>query len=196
MTTMSHALLVALWALSISPDGQQKTAPHPRPACQTQGKGEITITCTYTATRDSARGGTPGPRVAITRAVISGLDPGDASNLRAELTFTNAGTAPVSEARTVYLAIDDDAGNNYVRRILPSVDFRSLVPGKPVTFSEDLRIAAFPPGHYTITLWIPDPEPSRKFNAEHNFLLSSARVADRETRLNILAEFTVARPRH
>jgi hypothetical protein len=122
--------------------------------------------------------------------------PDDSSNMLAKLTFTNTGTAPISDTRTVYLTIDDDAGNNNVRRILPSVDFRKLFPGKAVTFSEQLRIAAFPPGHYTIALWIPSSEPALKFNPAHNLLISSAGVADSQKGLNILAKFTVAqRPR-
>lgn len=192
---MLRGVFIAVWAISLSPIVNQKTPSPSAPKCQIEEKDEIRIVCTYTPSPRSSRGGSPDPGVAITRAVFSGLEPNEASNLHAELTFTNTGTKQISEARTVYLEIDDDAGSNYVRRVLPSVDLRSLLPGKSVTFTEELRIAGFPPGHYRIALWIPDPDPSRKFNAAANFLLSSSGVPDQATRLNILADFTVARPR-
>jgi hypothetical protein len=164
------------------------------PRCQTTGEEEIKITCNYTATPRSESGSKSHSRVALNRAVFS-FQPNDASNMLAELTFTSMDSTPISDARTIYLAIDDDARNNYVRRALPSVDFRKLSPRKPVTFSEQLRVAAFPPGRYTIELWIPDPQASLKFIPAHNFLLTSMGVADPPTGLNILAKFTVARRR-
>ena len=130
----------------------------------------------------------------LTRAVIS-FRPDDSSNMLAKLTFTNAGTSGSREARTVYLEVDDNAGNNYVRRSLPTVDFRKLSPGKTVTFSEQLRVPAFPPGAYTIALWIPSSESALKFNPAQNFLVSSAGVPDPRTGLNILARFTVEQRR-
>jgi hypothetical protein len=108
-----------------------------------------------------------------------------------ELMFTNEGTLPIMEGRPVYLAIDDDTGHNYLRRLLPHVDFSELAPGEPLTFSDHLLVGAFRPGHYTIELWIPDPDPSLKFKSVHNFLVSSEGVGNPTTRLNILAEFTV-----
>ena len=62
-----------------------------------------------------------------------------------------------------------------------------------MTFSEQLRVSAFPPGHYPIALWIPSSEPALKFNPARNFLISSAGVPDPRTGLNILANFTVQR---
>lgn len=109
----------------------------------------------------------------------------------AELTFANTGKVRPSEARTVYLEIDASPGSNYIRRSLPTVDFRKLSPGKPVTFSEPLLVSAFPPGHYIIALWIPSSEAAFKFNPAHNFLLNSVGVPDSRTGLNILAQFTV-----
>jgi hypothetical protein len=191
---MFQAVLIVVWAVSISPAANEKTPPDSGPRCQTSGKDEITITCNYRATPRSASNRNRDSRVALRRTVFS-FEPHDASNLRAELTFTNIGARHISDARAVYLAIDDDAGNNYVRRMLPTVDFRRLLPGKSLTFSEELRVAAFPPGHYMIQLWIPDPEASRKFNPAHNFLLGNSGVANVATRLNILADFTVERLR-
>lgn len=190
---MFQAVLIVVWAVSHSLAANGKTPPDSRPRCQTSGRDEITITCTYRATPRSASSRNH-DSVALRRAVIS-FEPHDASNLRAELTFANIGARHITDARAVYLAIDDDAGNNYVRRMLPTVDFSRLQPGKSLTFSEELRVAAFPPGHYVIQLWIPDPEASRKFNPAHNFLLSNSGVADATTRLNILADFTVERLR-
>ncbi len=113
--------------------------------------------------------------------------------MRVELTFTNGGKNAISEERSVYLAIDDDAGLNHLRRKLPSVDFRRLTPGQQLTFSETLLAPAFQAGHYTIQLWIPSADPSLEFDARHNFLLSNPGVADQKSGLNQLATFTAVR---
>jgi hypothetical protein len=73
------------------------------------------------------------------------------------------------------------------------VDFRVLSPRKPVSFSERLRVPAFPTSGYSIQLWIPDPDAALKFNPAHNFLLSNFGVANVETGLNTVARFTVKR---
>lgn len=112
--------------------------------------------------------------------------------MQIELTFTNRGTDRISDARDVYVEIDDDAGHNYLRRLLPAVDFRKLVPGQPLKLSMRILSGAFRPSHYTIYLWIPSADPSLKFKPEHNFLLSGAGVADFLTGLNKIAEFAVA----
>ena len=161
-----------------------------RPRCETNGEEQIVITCSYRSALGPASHDKSRSRIAITRAVIS-FRPNDSSNMRAELTFTNTGTVRSSDARIVYLEIDDNARNNYVRRSLPSVDFRKLSPGKAVTFSEQFRVSAFPPGRYAIALWIPSSESALKFNPARNFLISSAGVPDPRTGLNILAKFTV-----
>lgn len=111
--------------------------------------------------------------------------------MHVDLTFTNEGTTRISDALSAYLVIDDDAGQNRVRRVLQQVDFRKIAPRQRLAFSEWLLIGSFRPGHYTIYLWIPDPDPSLEFNAAHNFLLSSVGVADQQTGLNTLASFTV-----
>jgi hypothetical protein len=166
-----------------------KSAGEPR--CTTTGEVEITITCTYTATRRSASIGRYVPRIVLNRAVLS-LEPHEESNMLVELTFTNESAGLISTGHTLYLAIDDDQGRNYVRRPLPDFDFSKLKPGEPRTFSDHLLIGSFLATRYTIHLWIPDPDPSLKFNSEHNFLLSSAGVADVASGLNVLAQFTVA----
>lgn len=160
------------------------------PRCETKGEEKIVITCSYRSAPGQAGGGKNPSSIVITRAVIS-FRPDDSSNMLAKLTFTSSGTVRSSDARTVYLEIDDSAGNNYVRRSLPTVDFRKLSPGKAVTFSEELRVSAFPPGQYAIALWIPSSEPALKFSPARNLLVSSAGVPDPRTGLNILAKFTV-----
>lgn len=161
-----------------------------QPRCETKGEEQIVITCSYRSAPRPASQDKSVSRVVLTRAVIS-FRPDDSSNMLAKLTFTNTGKSRSREARTVYLEVDDNAGNNYVRRSLPTVDFRKLSPGKPVTFSEPLRVSAFPPGPYTIALWIPSSEPAFKFNPAHNFLVNSVGVPDPRSGLNILAQFTV-----
>jgi hypothetical protein len=180
-------LIAMLVSLGLAPFANQSK---PGPRCQTTGEDEITITCTYATKPLSGPTDRRDLKIALNRARLS-LKTNDANDMRMEATFTNVGGAPISDALTVYLAIDDDAANNYVRRVLPTVDFRKLIPGKPLSFSETLRIAAFPPGRYTIQLWIPDPDPGLKFNPAHNFLLRGAGVANRATGLNVLARFTV-----
>jgi len=113
--------------------------------------------------------------------------------MRVELTFSNAGAAKMAEVRQMYLAVDDAEGHNYIRRVLPHADLRSLAPGDRQTFSDRLLIPALRPGSYVIHLWIPDPDPSLQFNSAHNVLLSSVGVPDRKSGLNTLATFAVVR---
>lgn len=160
------------------------------PKCTTTGEVKITISCIYSAAPQTTSTGRYAPRVVLNRAVFS-LEPKEESNMLVELTFTNESSQPISSHRTAYLAIDDDQNRNYVRRPLSTVDFSKLRPGEPQTSSDHLLIGAFPPTRYTIHLWIPDPDPSLKFNSEHNFLLSSVGVADTASGLNVLAQFTV-----
>ena len=210
-------LLIGLLAMSVSsalaqdatrtsppaPDTTPKTSQGPEAnppgaaKCSTTGQTEITITCTYTAIPQSASIGRYIPRVVLSRAVLS-LEPEEESTMLVELTFTNESEGPISAHRTLYLAIDDDQGRNYVRRALPNADFAKLKPGEPQVFSDHLRIGFFPPKQYTIHLWIPDPDTSLKFKADHNLLLSSVGVADPVSGLNVLAQFTVNswKPRH
>jgi len=201
--TQAHTVLAVLVVVFIAPAAAQKgetsqrqvneasalsrTHRPSRPQCETKSQEQIVITCNYSPASGSSSPDKRNPRIAMTRAVIS-FRPDDASNLRAEVTFKNTGTVRSSDVRTVYLEIDDNAGNNYIRRSLPTVDFRRLSPGKAVTFSEQLRVSAFPPGRYTIALWIPSSEPALKFNPAHNFLISSAGAPDPRTGLN---KFTV-----
>jgi hypothetical protein len=163
------------------------------PQCATSEQNdEITITCDYTSTPQSVSKGKIEPRIVLNRAVLT-FKTHEENIMRVELTLTNEGTSSVSEARAVYLAIDDDAGKNYVRRPLPNIDFRELPPGKRVTFSGRLRIGRFHAGHYAFHLWIPSRDPSAEFNPAHNLLLSSVGVPNPGTGLNTLATFTVER---
>ena len=107
------------------------------------------------------------------------------------LTFSNQGTSQIAEKWSTYLAIDDAAGHNYLRRPLSEVDLRKLAPARTLTFSNRLLIPALKPGHYAIELWIPNPAPSLKFDPSHNFLLSNAGIADEVTGLNKVAVLEV-----
>jgi hypothetical protein len=158
--------------------------------CETAGKKEITIMCDYMATPHASSKNISTPRIVLNRLMIS-FKPNKESHMVVELTFTNEETARISDARTSYLAIDDDAGQNHVRRVLQQVDFRKLAPSQRLTFSDRLLVGSFRPGHYTIYLWIPNPDPALKFNPARNFLLSSLGVADTVTGLNTLARFSV-----
>jgi hypothetical protein len=169
-------------------DAQATAATAPR--CEIAGKNEITIVCEYSAISSHAAIPSGEPKIVLNRAFLS-FKTNTESQMRVELTFTNAEATQVSSARSVYLAIDDDSGQNYVRRVLPHIDLRKLTQDQPSAFSERLLTAAFQPGHYIIKLWIPDP--SEMFNPVHNWLLSSNGVPDRATGLNIVAKFTVAR---
>lgn len=153
--------------------------------CDTAGQREITVVCEYVPAAESES-----PRIVINRISLS-FKPKDESHMTVELTFTNVGSAAFTEARTVYLAMDDTTGQNHVRRPLPQVDFRQLEPGKAVTFTEHILMPAFQPGHYIINLWIPSIEQSLKFDPAHNLLLANDNVPNKKTGLNQLATFTV-----
>jgi hypothetical protein len=161
------------------------------PRCNTSGKKQITIVCHYAAST-SSNPKVKDPRVVLNEAVLS-FKTGNESYLHVELTFTNEGADSISDDRSVYIAIDDDSGRNYVRRLLPHIDFRNLAPGVRQKFSERLLVPALQPGDYTILLWIPSAVPNLKFDSSHNFLLSSIGVPDQETGLNVVATFEVVR---
>ena len=161
------------------------------PSCNIKGTKEITIQCAYTPTASLGAGG-GAPKIVLKRAMLA-FKTKDDNQLHVELTFTNAGSNRLAESRAVYLAIDDEAGHNYLRRELPTVDLRTLAPGAEVTFSERLLAPALRRGHYLVLLWLPDINPALRFDAAHNFLISSEGVADPKTGLNTLAAFDVAR---
>lgn len=159
------------------------------PKCKnSQEKGRITITCEYAgATLPNEQAVPP---VELNRAFLS-FETREESYMVAELVFTSRSKDRISDVGQVYLEIDDDSGNNYMRRLLSAVDFRKLAAGAPSKFSARLLSAAFIPKDYIIYLWIPSSEPSLKFRAPNNFLISSGGVPDSATGLNRIAEFTV-----
>ena len=162
------------------------------PRCEVAGTKAIRISCHYIAFPASGPGSDRDSRVVLNDAVLS-FETRTDNYMHVDLTFTNDGKNAISDAYLVYLAIDNEAGNNYVRRLLPHVDFRNLAPGIPQTFSERLLTPAFQPRQYAVRLWIPNPDPSLKFNPEHNLLLSSVGVADPRSGLNLIAKFSVTR---
>jgi hypothetical protein len=169
-----------------------RTEPPTSPHCDIAGTKAITITCHYSALAVTEPGGNREPRVVLIDAVLS-FKTRDDNYMHVVLTFTNDDKTAISDAHPVYLAIDDEAGNNYVRRLLPHVDFRSLLPGIQQSFSERLLAPALQPGRYIARLWIPNPDPSLKTDPAHNFLLSSKGVPDSKSGLNLISNFSVTR---
>jgi Domain of unknown function (DUF4832) len=158
--------------------------------CSTAGKEQITFRCDYAARPRAASEMLDGTQIVLNRAILS-FSVNEESHLVIRLTFTNVGRVQLSEPRMVYLAVDDDAGANYLRRPLPAIDLRQIVPGKQITFSDQLLSPAFRAGHYRIAIWVPSAKPSLQFDPAHNFIFSSVGVADLSTGLNILGTFTV-----
>ena len=163
------------------------------PTCQTIGTNELTLTCAYSAGSPVDADRRTAPRIILNRAVISFL-PSDDSHMHVQLTFTNDSGSKIADRRTVYLAIDDDKGENHMRRSLPHVDFTKLELDKPVTFQETLQAPAFSPGTYLISLWIPSTDPSLRFDPKHNFLVSSNGVTLPAAGLNQIGRFTITVP--
>lgn len=176
------------WLITVGLRIQASGLPAGGPHCETKGTGEVTISCSYSATAMASREDAA-PRVALHRTVIS-FEPASESHMHVELTFTNDSDMKIAEKRTIYLAFDDAKGQNHMRRPLPHVDFTKLEPGKPMTFEERLLAPAFEPGIYSISLWIPSNDTALKFDAAHNFLLSDEGVPDTESGLNRIAQFT------
>lgn len=173
---------------AINPDNTE-------PRCETTGTKEITISCTYTPSLEASTITKNAARIILNRAEVS-FELNHESYMRVELEFTNAGGSSLTSAPTVYLAIDDDTGRNVIRRVLTHVDLARLHTGQRLTFLDRLLVGAFTSGRYTISLSIPDPEPSRKNIPAYNLLLSSAGVPDPTTGLNTVAHFSVARSMH
>jgi len=176
------------WLVTVGVRIQASGLPTGEPQCETQGTGEVTISCSYSATATAPRENST-PRVALNRVVIS-FKPSSESHMHVELTFSNESDAKIEEKRTIYIALDDAKGQNHMRRPLPHVDFTKLEPGKPMTFEERLLAPAFEPGIYSISLWIPSNDAALKFDPAHNFLLSNEGVPNTESGLNRIANFT------
>jgi hypothetical protein len=173
--------------------GQDKTPTGPQ--CETSGTREITIVCTYTPTHQPVIDPEDAIRIVLNRAQLS-FETKRESHMFVELEFTNEGREQIAHAPTVYLAIDDDAGRNVVRRVLSHVDLSKIQPSERLTFSERLLVGAFSAGRYAIFLSIPNPNSSLKDNPSSNILFSNVGVADPTTGLNRIANFTVGRSIH
>jgi hypothetical protein len=175
-------------ALPHEPTKPQTSASAPQ--CETSGISELTITCTYTAGSPVDADSRTPPRILLNRAVISFI-PSNESYMHIELTFTNDSGSKITDQRAIFLAIDDEKGENHMRRSLPHVDFTKLEPGRLTKFQETLLAPAFSPRSYIVSIWIPSADPSLKFDRTHNFLLSSNGVPDPATGLNQIAKFTI-----
>lgn len=162
------------------------------PRCQITGTQDIAIICNYTPMPLNAARSPHEPQIALNRVELS-FGTTDSNWMRLELRFTKLDKRPISEARSVYIAFDDDSGHNFIRRPLPSVNLAALVTGKSADFQERLLVPALRPGHYQIKLWIPSVNPAFKFDYRHNLLVSSFGVADESSGLNRIAAFSVRR---
>lgn len=156
--------------------------------CETSGRHEISISCDYIAAEIVSKKSEP---VIVLNHVSISFEANHESDLHVELTFTQQGTTRFAADRPGYLAINGESGENYVRRVLPHLDFRKLMPGVAATFSDEFLAPALRPGRYLVQLWIPDPNPSFKFDAAHCFLLGNVGVPDQTTGLNTIATILV-----
>jgi len=165
------------------------------PQCVVTGANEITIVCSYSPASDGSVAPKGAARIVLNRAKLA-FETDDESYMLVELEFTNAGRSNLGVAPTVFLAIDDAAGRNVLRRNLHHVDLSKLGPSEHATFSERFLVGAFLGGQYTVSLSIPDTDESRKNIPAYNMLLSSSGVPDPSTGLNILAHFSVKQAMH
>jgi hypothetical protein len=188
LTRMLSPSLVVLRAPALQAGRTEPQASAPQ--CEAIGTGDLTITCAYTACSSVDADSRTAPRIILNRAVISFI-PSNESLMRVQLTFTNDSRSKIADQRTVYLAIDEEKGENHMRRSLPHVDLTKLEPGKPTKFQETLLAPAFSRGQYIVSIWIPSSDPSLKFDPTHNFLLSSNGVPEPGTGLNQIAKFAV-----
>jgi hypothetical protein len=181
-------ILITAWPASCMPavPGARQASAAQAP-CVAEGKKLIRIDCEYAKLPRSTRSDTQW--IALNHALIS-FEAGDENDMEVELTFTRGGK-PFLSSRPVYLAIDDDAGRNLIRRLLRNVDLRRLEPNMPLTFSDTLLIGALRPGHYWVHLSIASSDPAAVLDTSQNLLLSNVGVSDQHTGLNNIASFTI-----
>jgi hypothetical protein len=189
MLFLTTAGLIAA-ASAPSAHGQNPAEPSQRSKCEVAGKTDIAIDCKFSTS--AAGNAETKPQIALTRALISFENNHD-SYMHIDLTFQNLGKAAFPESRTVYIEFDDPAGQNFIRRPLPHVDFRKLAPGETKTFSDGFLAPALRPGRYIVQLWVPSSDAAIKFQPAHNFLLANAALANSATGLNEIAVLTVQR---
>ena len=139
-----------------------------------------------------ASGGQSKPRLLLDRFAVS-FEASDESQMRVSLTFTNRRRISISEGRTVYLAVDDDAGHNYIRRSSPPRGSSQMGPEDLSRFQIVSLVGVLAPGHYFFHLWIPSPDQRLKFDSRYNLLLANEGVPDASSGLNTLAEYAVPR---
>jgi hypothetical protein len=157
--------------------------------CEASGRAEITVDCGHSAA--AARGRhSNAPKIALEHAFIQ-FRPRNESHMRVELAFKNAGAVRVQDFRTVYIEFDDEAGRNYIRRPLPSVDLRQIAPGEVKEFSDVFLAPSLRPNRYIVQLWIPSSDAMARFDRSRDFLLSGAGVSEKSTGLNRIATITV-----
>lgn len=195
-----HLLLGLLFVALPGVQQAQKASPSPvhaaatvssQPRCVTSGARTISISCDYTPMAPDSGQIAGQPQIALNHAELA-FNTKDDNWMRLVLRFTKLDNQPFAESRMVYIAIDDDRGNNFVRRPLPAVNLAGLAPGQSIQFEQRLLFPAFQPGHYQVKLWIPSNDPALKFKAAHNWLVSSYGVPDSQSGLNTIASFSVS----
>jgi hypothetical protein len=199
----AHAALCGLFALAFALHAQAKgpsaetvpgaasTHPDNQPRCVISGTREISIACDYTAMPPDSGQAASKPQIALSHAELA-FDTKEDNWVRLSFRFTRLDNQPL-EPRRVYLAIDDDRGNNFIRRPLPAIDLAALATGQSSQLEQHLLFPALQPGHYQISLWIPSNDPLLKFKAANNWLVSSYGVPDVNSGLNRIAAFSVVR---
>ena len=163
-----------------------------QPQCKITGTREIAINCDYTPMPTNPALADGKPQIALNHAELS-FKTKDDNWMRLELRLTKLDSLPISQARPVYIEVDDDGGRNFIRRPLQSVNLAALAAGQSVDFHERILVPALRPGHYEISLWIPSIDPEFKFNSTHNLLIRSFGVADEKSGLNRIAAFSIPR---
>src|SRR6202790_1116849 len=118
LTRMLSPALVVPRALALQKGHTEPQASTSAPQCEAIGTVDLTITCAYTACSSVDADSRTAPRIILNRAVIS-FTPSNQSLMRVQLTFTNDSGSKIADQRTVYLAIDEEKGENHMRRSFP-----------------------------------------------------------------------------
>ena len=83
--------------------------------CETIETNELTLICSYSVGSPVDADSRTAPRIFLNRAVISFI-PSNDNHMRVQLTLTNYSSRKMADHRIIYLAIDDDKGENHMRR--------------------------------------------------------------------------------
>jgi len=94
-------------------------------------------------------------------------------SIDAQLNLTNTGFAAPYNPRTVELILVNNEDHTEYKTTLPD-DPRTWLPGEPISINAELNIPAdAKPGHYSVFLALPDPEPSLNDRPEYAIQLAT-----------------------